>query len=280
MSNSISAQHTPLKLRSLYDSLMPYEWMYLQMHNSLSDSATRAYDRAFGTAGQSTALFVNGLTTFVDGNPDWTTNAGFWTPDGTNYQKITTEALRAFCDFSTLDTGGMLIAFRIAVTDPTPTGAEYIVTHSTTDPDNGGFGVSFNTAGAMFVSVKGQGVAEVNVCNFGTVMAANTEYSYCIYIDLKNNDAYIFRDGVAGNQSTNPINTPYPNMEAAKGFCIGAKSGAVASGKLGQKGSGGRVRDLFMARITSDMSADIGTIAQQFADNVGDIPRKLVEDYV
>lgn len=273
----------PAKSRSLFDSLIPFPWMYFQLHNSLGDGANDAYDRAFlQLNGQGSALFTNGLNAISGTNTNiWSTNPGWFTPSGDNYIKNTDENVRAFFDLSTLS-GGLLICFRLQIGSTAGTLSEYVISHSGVDTTTGGFEILVNTAEKVFVMMREKNNSgATSVCSDSSAMSINTEYAYCIYLNTLDGTATLYRNGVEGVSAANPMPTPYPSMNAARGMVIAGRShNLTPADKLNEGGSGAIMRDCLVVRATSDISSDIGQIAQEYADNVGDIPRTLVGNYL
>ena len=269
--------------RNLFGALISHPWLYFPFHGPTlgdgNDTATQAHDRANAqTNGQTTELFTDGLLT-VEGTTAgiWTDNEGWLTPSGDNYTQDSTLEVHDFFDMSTLTNGGLLFCFRLRVSSDLATGAEYFMSYSDLDTDEGGFAFNFNTAEKVFVGLRDTNNNSVNLCSDATAISVDTEYAYCVYLDCKNLEASLYRNGVEGSSKLNPIPAALPTLNQLAGFVIFGRSGGVASNKVGQNGSGGMLRDLIIIRAETDIAANIGAIAMDYYKNLGDIPKTLTE---
>lgn len=268
--------------RDLDDALISHPWLYLPLHGPTlgdgNDTSTKAYDRAYvNTNGQTTAILTDGLTEAMSGTTGgiWTDNAGWLTAPGDGFIADTSAAVHDFFEMSTLTSGGLLICFRLQVGADDASGAEYFLTYSDLDADEGGFAILFNTAEKVFVSISDTDDVTTNVCSDTDAMSVDTEYAYCIYLDCKNLEASLYRNGVEGTSDIAAISSALPTLNQAAGLALFARAGATGTNKFNQNGSGGMMRDLLIVRAESDISASIGAIALDYHNSLGDIPRAL-----
>lgn len=278
-------EHTNIneKTRNLDDALINHPWLYFSLHGPTlgdgNDAATKAFDRANAQLnGQESELFTDGLLT-VEGTTTniWATNPGWLTPSGDNYTQDSTQEVHDFFEMSSLTSGGLLFCFRLQVGSTTATGAEYFMSYSDLDQDEGGFAFNFNTAEKVFIGMRDTGGNYANVCSDASGISIDTEYAYCVYLDCKNLEASLYRDGVEGVSDIAAISAALPTLNKAAGFVLLGRSGGTASNKFNQNGSGGILRDLLIVRAESDISASIGAIALDYYNALGDIPRTLTK---
>lgn len=281
--NNISRQLTSTSIRPKY----PMVWLPLHGITWGDDEASAAVDRAnaWDNMQDSPVLSAGKITLVGTTAGIWSSNIGQFTPPdpGDVFGTDLSESMRAFCDLSTITTGGILVLLRRNLS-ALPASGEYIIGHSPLH-GNGGWEIfQAGTSGQLFCSVKGAGVASVNVARDTTNPSVDTDYAQLVYMDVTNNTCVIFRDNTQQTTLDNLVadlaNLPSGSTSASAGFRLLARANAANSGIINEAGTGtggstAKVSDIQMYRVSDDISGLLATIAAEYKKSPSQIPKSL-----
>ncbi len=257
---------------------MKFPFLYFPLHGVINgtDNASNAVDSGFSELnGQESVLFAGG-TKSIQGTTTniWTGNNGWITPGGDNAMTTNQDAgLKAFHRLDNLS-GGLLIAFRFLL-GANATAAEYIYGYSGTDNTNGGFEVKFESAGKITVAMREVGASgPTTILPTQTNPSTGVEHTCLIYLDTVSGTPVMYIDGIAQTTPT-AMPTPLPTLGNDWSFMTRSNGGSLTNPINSQGTPARQLRDLLVVRCTSDIRADIPAIAQDYNDNLGEIPALL-----
>lgn len=246
-------------------SKYPMLWFPLHGDSVGNDTATTIVEQSGNTDTlPSGAITVTGTTAGI-----WA-NDGTFTGDGTVQALDVTEAMREFCDLSTITEGGILVCFNLQIASAPVTDEEIIIDASSTHGANGGWEIDLSTAKQLWLKVKPPGSGITNIASDTGALSVDTLYSYVVYIDVTYNCGVIMRDKV---QQTARAELPtLPSGDVSKGVSIFSRFD-------GNKGVGlnstMQLSNMQIYRVNEDIAGYIPTVSIQYKANPNEIPQIL-----
>ncbi len=277
----MSRQRIIQALKPRYDlAAVKYPFLYFPLHGDTygDDTATAIKERGYSVNnGQSSPILSSSTLALSGGTTGIWANPGRLTPDATSgtYASIAGNTnLADFHRMSTLESGGLLVAFRVQRAAD-PAAIEYIYGHSS-GQISGGFEIRMEANGKITVFINEQGnTTRTQVLADTTPPSTDIELAYLIYFDCKNKTTAMYRNGDV-QTSVADIPTPLPTLDANNWWAFGARSTNGTTNPIGSQGSGMQISEMFVARVEEDISGDIASLAKDYSANYGEIPLGLL----